>query len=391
MAHAQVRSGAVSGEGLRKMKILVLNWQDRTHPFAGGAETHLHEIFSRIAARGHSVTLYCSHFPNAPREEMVDGLRVIREGQRNTFNACVPWRYLRRFQHEDYDVVVDDVNKIPFYTPLYVRKPLLVLAHHLFGKSIFVEAGVLAGLYVYASEWLLNHVYKHTPLTVVSESTAHEFVARGFDNSAISIIHNCITQSAFPFALGAKPHRPTIGYLGRLKRYKSVHHLIQAFAKVREHLPDAELRIMGKGDAEKELRQIAHQLGVQDSVKFLGYVAEHEKARYLGQLHCMVNPSMKEGWGIINIEANACGTPVISANSPGLRDSVSHNESGLLYEYGNIEELSATLLEVLENHALRERLSLGAIRFARQFDWDNAAEQMLERLHSVIASARGIV
>ncbi|MCU0463809.1 MAG: glycosyltransferase family 4 protein, partial [Anaerolineae bacterium] len=136
------------------MKILVLNWQDRTNPFAGGAETHVHEIFSRLAARGHSVTLYCSHFPNAPREEMLDGLRVIREGHRNTFNAFVPWRYLRRFQHEEYDVVVDDVNKIPFYTPLFVRKPLLALAHHLFGKSIFAEAGVLAGLYVYGSEWL---------------------------------------------------------------------------------------------------------------------------------------------------------------------------------------------------------------------------------------------
>jgi len=370
------------------MKILVLNWQDRTNPFAGGAETHLHEIFSRLAVRGHSVTLYCSHFPNAPREEMLDGLRVIREGHRNTFNAFVPWRYLRRFQHEEYDVVVDDVNKIPFYTPLFVRKPLLALAHHLFGKSIFAEAGVLAGLYVYGSEWLLNHLYKHTPLTVVSESTAQEFVERGFDRRSISVIHNGINPSAFPFAQSTKPERPTIGYLGRLKRYKSVHHLIQAFATVREHLPDAELRIMGKGDAEAELRQTAAQLGVQDSVKFLGYIAEHEKAHHLGQLHCMVNPSMKEGWGIINIEANACGTPVISANSPGLRDSVSHNESGLLYEYGNIKALSAALLEVLQNHALQERLRVGAIHFARRFDWDNAAEQMLERLQEVVASAR---
>jgi glycosyltransferase involved in cell wall biosynthesis len=366
------------------MNILLLNWQDITNPLAGGAETHLHEIFSRVAACGHSVTLYCSSYSGAKPAETLDGLHIIREGHRNTFNAYVPIRYRSRFQHEGFDVVVDDVNKIPFFTPLYVREPLLAIAHHLFGTSAFAEVGVAAGLYVYAAETLLNQVYRRTPWAVVSPSTRDEFIARGFPAENLSIIYNCIDQAQFPFAPQPKPSSPTVAYFGRLKRYKSVHHLIEAFALVVKRLPEAQLQIMGKGDDEPRLRDLVARLGIDKQVHFLGFIPEHKKASALGAVHCVVNPSMKEGWGIINIEANACGTPVISANSQGLRDSVRHGESGLLYEYGNIEELAGEIMRVLQDDELRTYLSAGAIRFARGFDWNDAAQQMIQRLEGVI-------
>jgi glycosyltransferase involved in cell wall biosynthesis len=369
---------------LLSMNILLLNWQDITNPLAGGAETHLHEIFSRVAARGHSVTLYCSSYTGALATETRDGLYIIREGHRNIFNGYVPARYRSRFQHEEFDVVVDDVNKIPFYTPLYVQEPLLAIAHHLFGSSAFAEVGVAAGLYVYAAEALLNRVYRHTPWAVVSPSTRDEFVARGFSAERLSIIYNCIDQTQFPFAPQPKPLRPTVAYFGRLKRYKSVHHLIEAFALVIRRLPEAELHIMGKGDDEQRLRDLTIRLGIAAQVKFMGFIPEREKAQALGAVHCVVNPSMKEGWGIINIEANASGTPVISANSQGLRDSVRDGESGLLYEYGNIEQLASKICQVLQDDDLREQLSIGAIRFARRFDWNDAASQMIQRLQKVI-------
>src|SRR3989304_5776392 len=109
------------------MKILVLNWQDITNPQGGGAEVHLHEIFKRIVSRGHAVTLFCSSFPGAADEEWVDGLRVIRQGGRNVFNFLVPFLYRARFSREGFDVVVDDLNKIPFYTPWFVSEPLVAV------------------------------------------------------------------------------------------------------------------------------------------------------------------------------------------------------------------------------------------------------------------------
>ncbi len=369
------------------MNILVLNWQDRKNPFAGGAETHLHEIFSRVAAKGHTVTLYCSGFEGAPKEEVLDGMTVIREGARNTFNFSVPRRYKRDFRYRNFDIVIDDINKIPFYTPLYVRKPLLAIAHHLFGNSIFTEAGILAGGYVYGAEMLLPRIYKNVRFAAVSESTKAELVGKGLQVGNITVIPNCINQAQFPFSVMEKPaDAPIITYFGRLKRYKSVHHLLEAFALVKDEFPQARLRIMGKGDAEAELRELSQTLGLKgNTVEFLGFVPEERKAALLGESACVVNPSMKEGWGIINIEANACGVPVIAADVPGLRDAVKHNHSGLLYEYGNVGALANALRRILADAPLRECLQQGAITFARQFDWDNSAEAMIREMERCIS------
>lgn len=370
------------------MNILVYNWQDITNPFGGGAEVHLHEIFSRVAARGHGVTLYCCAHGTAPSEEVIDGIRIIREGSRSLFNFYVPLRYHSRFRHENYDIVIDDLNKIPFYTPLYVREPLLAIAHHFFGTSIFREIGTLAGSYVYAAEKAVDWVYKRTPFAVVSQSTLDEYVQRGFNPALFSIIPNCITQEQFPMQIGTKAAQPTVAYFGRLKKYKSIDHLVQAFAIVAKAIPNAVLHILGTGDFRSHLEQLVQQLGIADRTTFFGYVTDQQKVELLSNAHCMVNPSMKEGWGITNIEANACGTPVISANVPGLRDSVLDGKSGLLYPYGNVEQLADTITSVLTNTQRRLALSEGAVAWARQFNWDSSAQLMIERCQSVIAAAR---
>ena len=138
------------------MNILVINWQDWTNPLAGGAESHLRETFRRVVAMGHRVTLFCSSYPGALPEETLDGIRIIRRGGRNTFNFIVPYYYFTLLRKMKFDVVVDDINKIPFYTPLFVREPLVGLAHHFFGSSIFLEAGLIAGSYVRMAEALVG-------------------------------------------------------------------------------------------------------------------------------------------------------------------------------------------------------------------------------------------
>ncbi|MBL7991152.1 MAG: glycosyltransferase family 4 protein [Candidatus Kapabacteria bacterium] len=374
------------------MNILVLNWQDRLNPLAGGAETHLHEIFSRVAAAGHQVTLYCSSFDGARSEELLDGMVVLREGARNTFNFYVPRRYKKDFRYRGFDIVVDDINKIPFFTPLYVREPILALAHHLFGTSIFAEAGLIAGSYVYSAELLLPYIYRTTPFAVVSDSTKHELIEKGLPAENMAVIPNCINRAQFPFTAHVQhgdSFTPIIAYFGRLKRYKSVHHLLEAFAPLADEFPAAKVHIMGKGDAEADLREMALGLGLNTAdtqrVEFLGFIPEEHKAEMLAAAYCVVNPSMKEGWGIINIEANACGTPVIAANVPGLRDAVQHGESGLLYEYGNIASLTDVLRRILLDSTLHQHLQQGALRFAQRFDWDVSAHRMIEEMKRIIA------
>ena len=129
---------------------------------------------------------------------------------------------------------------------------------------------------------------------------------------------------------------------------------------------------------------MAQFLNIADKTTFFGYISEMEKIKLLSEAYCVANSSMKEGWGITNIEANACGTPVISANVPGLRDSVQEGKSGLLYEYGNIQQFADKIISVLSNADLRKTLSEGAVNWAKRFSWDSSASLMLERCEQVI-------
>lgn len=371
------------------MRIVVFNWQDRLHPQAGGAETHLHEIFSRMVRMGHDVTLVSCRFPGASDSEVVDGLNVVRVGSRSTYNFAAALWWLGKGAKQSFDLVVDDINKIPLMLPLLCRVPVMGLIHHLFGTSIFQEAGPVAGSYVRVAELCIPSVYRHTPLVVVSESTRAECIAAGLPAGNIRVIHNGIDPEAFPMAVGTKAEQPTIVYFGRLKRYKSVDHVIEAFRIVRRSLPEARLEIIGRGDDEPRLRDLVKSYGLDDCVVFHGFTDEQTKIRLLSSAHVVINPSRKEGWGITNIESNACGTPVVSADSPGLRDSISNGVSGLLYPYGNIAELSQMIIRVLSDGEFRSGLSRGAIEWARSFSWDESSRAMEQTCKEVVSGTFG--
>src|SRR5437667_58191 len=105
--------------GNDRMKILVIDWQDHRNPQAGGAEIHLHEMFRRVVAAGHRVDLLCSRFGEAPRYAVLEGIAVHRVGTRHSFPFVVHRYYSEKLAGESYDVVIEDVNKIPLYTPLW--------------------------------------------------------------------------------------------------------------------------------------------------------------------------------------------------------------------------------------------------------------------------------
>ncbi|MGE5314375.1 MAG: glycosyltransferase family 4 protein [Acidobacteriota bacterium] len=367
------------------MKILVLNWQDLSNPLAGGAEVHLHEVFSRIAAMGHDVTLFCSSYPGAKHHEEMNGIHVVREGGRSLFNYVVMRKYFSAFRHEGYDLVVDDMNKIPFYTPAYVKEPLLGVTHHLFGKSIFKEVNALAASYVYfAEKWALP-MYKKIRFIVGSPSTHRELIASGFDPARTHLIHYGVAHKVFRELGISKSRTPLVGAVGRLKKYKSFDHLLEAFVDIRREIPDVKCVIVGDGDDKPRLESIAGALGVSDAVTFAGFVSEEEKVRLLNQMHVAVNTSAKEGWGLTVIEANACGTPTVSSDVEGLRDAVVDGETGLLYEYGNRFELAEKVGLVLRDEHLRQSLTEAAVKRAREFDWDLAARQTMDVISQVLA------
>jgi glycosyltransferase involved in cell wall biosynthesis len=371
-------------------RILFINWRDIKNPEAGGAEVHLHEIAGRIAAKGHDVTVLASTFRDASPEEMIGGVKVVRRGGKFTFNFHVPGAIRSLSRDKPFDIVVDDVNKIPFYTPLYVKPPLLALAHHLFAKTIFLEAPFPVALYVYAGEALIPAVYRHTRLIVVSESTRRELAEKGIPEANIDIVYNAVDHTRFKPAQDPKPSEPVIGYVGRIKRYKKIDYLLESMNIVLERLPQARLMLAGSGDYLPALVALAARLGISDRVEFMGFVSEEEKIAMLQRAHVVVNPSSKEGWGVTVIEANACGTPVIASDVPGLRDAVVDGETGYLVPFGDVEACARRTLEVLQDDVLRRRLSEAAIAHAKTFNWDDSAEAVLRIIEQVIQGCKEV-
>jgi glycosyltransferase involved in cell wall biosynthesis len=367
----------------KSYNILAINWQDIRNPYAGGAEVHFHEIFKRVAAAGHRVTLLCCGYPGAPPEEEIDGIHIMRCGSRNFFNWSVPFAYRRLAAENRFDVVIDDLNKIPFFTPWYVREPLLGLIHHFFGKSIYLETNWLAASYVYSAERLAACCYRRTPFAAVSTSTADELRRCGHQ-SWIEILSNAVDLSAYREQSSAKSREPLLGYLGRLKKYKSVDHVIQALPAVLQRHAAARLLIIGDGDDRPRLETLVRQLGLASHVTFTGHVSHEQKVAYLNQLWIAVNPSPKEGWGLTVIEANACGVPVLAADSPGLRDSVQDGITGLLYPYGDLHRMAEAISDFLADVPGQQRYRMGALAWAGTFTWDASAQKAIEIINRVI-------
>lgn len=370
----------------RPLDLLLLNWQDRENPQAGGAEVHLHEIFGRLAARGHRVTLLCSGWKGAPARTRLDGIEVHRVGGRHSFAwKAVPY-FRQALRDRPFDLVVEDINKIPLYAPLWAPAPVVALVPHLFGSTAFREAPLALAAAVWLSERPLPWAYRRVPVQVISRSTAEDLVARGVPRENITVIHPGVDPERFRPDLGVpKFESPVFVYVGRIKRYKGLETVLDAVARLVQVGESVYFIVAGKGDHEPALRAAVARRGLSTVVEFRGYIPEGEKVDLLRRAWAAIYPSPKEGWGITNIEAAACGTPVLASDSPGLRDSVAHGVSGLLVPHAEADALADAMERIIWEPGLRERLSRGALEFAKGFSWDRAADETEAHLLRVAA------
>ncbi|MDP9204662.1 MAG: glycosyltransferase family 4 protein [Gemmatimonadota bacterium] len=365
------------------MRILVLNWQDHENPQAGGAELHLREIFSRIVARGHTVDLLCSSWEGGSQRVMLDGIDVHRVGTRQTYPFLARGYYASRLAANNYDVVIEDLNKVPLYTPLWGVGKLVALVHHLFGATVFREAPLPLAAAVWLSERPLGTLYRTVPFQAVSVSTADDLVARGIPRGAIRVIYNGVDSERLTPDPAERSAKPLFVYLGRLKKYKRVDIVIRAFAELQ--LPDATLEIAGAGDYRAKLERLVKSLGLADRVKFLGFITEDQKIHLLRRAWASTLASPKEGWGISNLEAAACATPVIAANSPGIRESVIDGQTGFLVPPTDVEAMTAAMRGIVESPALVSSLGAAGRHYAETFTWERAAGETLAHLEHVVA------
>jgi glycosyltransferase involved in cell wall biosynthesis len=367
-----------------KLSVLAFNWRDLTNPNAGGAEVHIHQVLKRFVKWGHDATLFCGEYKGCKKKEEIDGIEIIRSGNRYTVYLAALKYYLKKL--ESFDIVIDDINGVPFFTPLYVKEHKIAIIHHLVKNIFFKELPPLPAVIGYAAEQTIPLIYRRIPIITVSESSKLDLIKFGIPKDNIIIIHNGINNNPHDSSDYLKSPFPHILYLGRLKRYKNLEQLIIATKYVTEKLPNVKLSIAGEGDIDYkfELKKLANELNL-NNIQFHGFVNNQEKLELMRKAWVFVTTSEREGWGLTVIEANACKTPAIVTDVQGLRDTVKNNETGFIIPYGKPKVLAQVITKILTDNELRERLSKNAVEWSKRFDWNKTASKILQVIKKTIA------
>jgi glycosyltransferase involved in cell wall biosynthesis len=365
-----------AGEGQAPTRrLLLLNERDPRHPRAGGAETHVYEILRRLARRGHAVTHLAARFEGAPASERVEGIEVRRLAALPGYYPAAALACARETRRGGFDVVIECLNKLPFLSPVYSRAPVLALCHHLFGTTAFRQVAWPIAAAVVASEKLIPFVYARRPILTISESSRADLVERGLPFSNIEVSPPGIRRPTIsPRPLKERPLRIT--NVGRIERYKRVDVMLHAVAPLAPSHPGLEIVIIGRGTDRPRIERLASELGLAAHTRFLGFVTDDERDRWLADSRVCVCASEKEGWGLTVVEANAVGTPVVASDAPGLRDSVRNGETGWLAPVGDVASFRARIAELLEADDAAEAMARRALAWSRHFDWDRAARDM---------------
>ena len=367
------------------MRIAFLNWRDTANPEGGGSEVYVEEIAARLVERGHVVTVVCAAHDRAPAQDLRRGIRFIRRGSKLTVYSEAR-SLLRRGALGPVDVVVDVQNGIPFLSPWTGPTPVVVLVHHVHREQWPVVYDPLRSRIGWWVESVLAPwVYRDCGYVAVSTATRRELIRLGIDPARISVIRNGTPESAV--AMGHLPDpAPRILVLGRLVPHKRVEHVLEAAALLRGRWPDLRVSIVGDGWWAPSLLERARELKVEDLVEFAGHVSEERKSEEISRAWLLALPSLKEGWGLVVMEAASAGVPAVAYRSAGgVAESIVDGETGVLVD-GGVREFTSALDALLRDNEGRRAMGERARVRSQQFTWEQSVDQFERVLEEALAA-----
>ena len=361
-------------------RLLVLNWRDPWHPAAGGAEVFTHHILRQLVAQfGWEAEWFSADYPGAVREEQREGIRFVRDGRQATVHLRAFARYRRSSK---FDVVVDETNTIPFMTPLYFGAPVTLLIYQLAREVWRYEAPMLLRSVGFASEPLLLRPYRNVPAMTISQSSAESLREIGLRGN-ISIVPISVDEAGEP-EMPAKSAGDIV-VLGRVVPSKRVEESVKAAGDLRALGWEGTLHIVGGGNAQYRagLEALAASLGVK--ANFHGRVSSEERTALLRSAALIWMTSVREGWGLVITEAGRHWTPAVVYDSPGLRDAVRHERSGLVVR-PDYRELASATHGLLSDRARYDAYARGAREYSMEFTWDRSTAEFQRGLEIAMSS-----
>ncbi len=351
------------------MKILMLSWRDIKNPKSGGAEIITDIYLNGLAKLGHEVTLFTAKYPDTKEKEQYNNYTIIRKGSQAT--VCFYGLKYAKTHEREFDIIIDQVNTIPFFTPLAINnKKRRALFNQLCRNIWFYESKFPVSLIGYLLESIYLKLYRNTKIFTISESSKNDLIKYAW--ASPNDIFVLEPQIDFKPKSKISKKENYFVFVGRLTKSKRVHDCIKALSNVK----DSKLYIIGDGDDKykKELTKLVSKLGLEKRVIFTGKISNEKRNKIMIKATAILVTSVREGWGLIVTEANANGTIAITYDINGLRDA---NKSGLICSKNNYKELAKNMKEIVENKKLLEDKSLESIKFAEKHsNWDNNVREL---------------
>lgn len=370
------------------MKILVLSWRDPKHPTAGGAEQVMHEHMKGWIKAGCKVTLFSSRVRGLPEKETLDGVKIIRKGDQYVGVKAVAFFHWQK-NKDSYDFVVDQFHGIPFFTPFYIKKSKLAVLQEVTRQVWFLNElpwpfNWIIGLMGYLFEPFIFLFYKKVPFMVGSKSAKNDLFKMGISLKNITVVpHGVIVEKPNPFP--KKEKIKTIIYLGALAKDKGVEDAIKTFSLLNRK-GKYQFWIVGRGAPKYRdyLLSFCKEVNLGDKVMFWGFVNDRKKFELLARAHVLINTSAREGWGLVNIEANAMGTPVVAYNSPGLIDSVKDGYSGFICKANFPDSMKTAIIKLFSSNIAYNKICKSAVQWSQNFQWKFSTKLSLRIIQSLV-------
>lgn len=373
---------------MKKMKISLV--YDAIYPYIkGGAEKRFYEIAKRLSKKGHQMHLYGM--------KLWEGDKVIKKqdvyyhgickskslyknnGKRSIKEAIYFGLVCFKLIKEDFNII--DCSNFPYFSlfackliSIIKKKPLYATWHEVWGKNYWYEYIGWKGYLGYIIEKLAVLM----PVKIISNSEHTTYKLKNELNSK-KLIYTVPNGIEFDLITKIKPakEKSDVIFVGRLVSYKNIDILIKSIKLIKEKNPEIKSLIIGDGPKKKTLEALAQKLNLEKNIKFLGFLENHDDVYALMKSSkVFVLPSTREGFGIVVIEANACGIPVITVNHKdnAAKDLVKEGKNGFVCQL-NEEEIAKRIMRILENNSGRKTKE-ACKDLAKKYDWDKIVDEI---------------
>lgn len=368
-----------------KKRILILNWRCPTNPLSGGAEKVTLEHAKAWVQHGWDVVWLAGSYQGNKGYEVISGVHIYRYGGPVSIYFTAWWFYWTKW-NGNFDLVIDEFHGIPFLSPIWAFKSKKLAYIHEVAQEIWDEmypfpVNLIGKLY----ENIYFSLYKNTPFLTGADSAKKDLQRYGIPEKNITVLRHGLFLNPVK-EIPKKQDNLTLIFVARLVKMKGIEDALRLCAHVKKENPKFSLWIVGDGENDyvKFLKQLTEDLDIKENVIFHGYVTEAKKIRLYQKAHFLVHTSIREGFGLVVIEANSQGTPAAVYNSPGLQDVVEEGINGFKIEKKQFGDFARKITEVYKNEEQYNKLIKSSIESSKKYDWEELTNTSTQYIHKIL-------